>query len=60
VVFFPLLYGRFLSIKKASIAPNTTIATIMIIDIGRKYRSAIEAGAGVGAAVAAGGETMVM
>jgi hypothetical protein len=31
-----------------------TIATIMIIDIGRKYRSAIEAGVGVGAAVVPG------
>jgi hypothetical protein len=53
-------YGRFLSINTASRAPITTIATIVIIDIGRKYRSAIEAGAGVGEEVTAGGEAKVI
>jgi hypothetical protein len=53
-------YGRFLSIKTASRAPITTIATIVMIDIGKKYRSAIEAGAGVGVEAAAGGKAKVI
>ena len=39
----------------ASIAPITTIAAIVIIDIGRKYWSAIDCGWAVGEAVACAG-----
>jgi hypothetical protein len=45
-------YGRFLSINKASTAPTITITIIIAIDIGRKYRLAVEVGVAVGAGVA--------
>ena len=47
-------YGRFLSNKIASKAPTMAIAMIMPATDGTKYVSAIDAGVGVGAAVAAG------
>jgi hypothetical protein len=48
-----LVAYRFLSIRMIS-SPIAMIATIVPIDIGRKYRSAADAGIGVGSAVAAG------
>ena len=42
------------------IAPTTAIATIMPIIPGTKYRSAIDAGVGVGAGVAAGASSTPM
>ena len=48
------VYGRFLSINKASTAPTTMIATNRPAIAGTKYMSATDVGVGVGAVVAAG------
>lgn len=49
-----VFYGLLLSSNSARIAPITTITTIIPIDNGRKYMSAVDAGLSVGAAVASG------
>jgi hypothetical protein len=47
------VYGRFLSINKASTAPIMMITTNRPAIAGTKYMSATDVGVGVGAAVAA-------
>jgi hypothetical protein len=50
---FSLIYGRFLRTSKMT-APTTTIAIMIPMTAGTKYRSIVEAGVGVGVACAAG------
>jgi hypothetical protein len=51
---------RFLSSISASRSTTTIMATIVPTDIGMKYRSAADAGVGVGSGVAAGASSTVM
>ena len=52
-MWFWLLLYRLLSSRKSS-SPTTIIATMVPIDIGTKYKSAADAGVGVGGAVPMG------
>jgi len=54
-----LLAYRFLIIRKSN-SPITIIATIVATDIGKKYKSAADAGCGVGSGVAAGASSTLI
>ena len=53
------VYGRFLSNSSARRTPTKAIATITPAMAGMKYWSAMDAGSGVGAAVATGASSTV-
>jgi hypothetical protein len=59
VCAYLLVVYRFLSIRMST-APTTTIAIMIPVIPGRMYRSAIDAGMGVGSAVAAGASSTFM
>jgi hypothetical protein len=54
-----LLFYRLLSIRNST-APTMAIAMMMATDTGRRYRSAIDTGVGVGSGVGEGASSTVM